>query len=50
MKLKEEISGIENEIKEKKNISDLKIDLENIDLSKKDFIKIDKKNNFDYFD
>jgi hypothetical protein len=50
MNLNEEKSSIENEIKEKKNISDLKIDLEDIDLSRKDFVKIDKKNDFDHFD
>jgi hypothetical protein len=42
MKLKEENSSIERDINEKKNISDLKINLEDIDLSKKEYIKIDK--------
>ncbi len=49
MKLKEENSSIESEINEKKNISDLKIDLSDIDLSKKEYIKIDK-NKWNHFD
>ncbi len=50
MNSNEEKNDVENEIKVEKNISDLKINLEDIDLSLNEFIKIDKKNNFEHFD
>jgi hypothetical protein len=42
MNSNEEKNDIKRDINEKKNISDLKINLEDIDLSKKEYIKIDK--------
>lgn len=49
MNLNEEKSNTENEIKSEKNISDIKTNLKDIDLSQKEYVKINKNytNNFD---
>lgn len=49
MNLHEEKSNIENEIKKEKNISDIKTNLKDIDLSQKEYVKVNKNytNNFD---